>query len=66
MTHQLIVCTTDAKRLAVVDVPTKPSDRWVDHCAVVFGKWLLDHPGHRVMDARPANGNFVVWVAPLH
>ena len=64
--HQVIVCTTEAKRLAVMDVETKPTDRWVEHCAVVLGKWLFDNPGHRLLDNHVANGNMTVWVSKLH
>lgn len=64
--HQVIVCTADAKRLAVLDVETKPQDNWVEHCAVVFGKWMLDNPSHKILSSHISNGNFHTWVTPLH
>jgi hypothetical protein len=64
--HQVIICTTDAKRIAVLDVETKPGDYWNEHCAVVLGKWLFDNPGHRLLSNHVANGNMTVWVKQLH
>lgn len=64
--HQVIISTTDAKRLAVLDVETKPQDNWVEHCAVVFGKWMLDNPGHKTLSSHVSNGNLHTWVTTLH
>ena len=63
--HQVIVCTTEAKRLAVMDVETKPGDRWNEHCAVVFGKWILENREYKALSAHASNGNFTVWVTRL-
>ena len=64
--HHVVVCTTDARRLAVLDFETKPGDRWNEHGAVVFGKWMIDNPGHRLLDARFENGRMITWVELLH
>ena len=60
--HRVVVCNRSAQRLAVLDVETKPTDNWVEHCSVVFGKWMLDNPGHEMLQSHVANGAMTVWV----
>jgi hypothetical protein len=60
--HHVIICTKGAKRIDLFEVITNPSDNWVEHCAVEFGKWMLDNPGYTLLSSHVSNGNFTVWV----
>lgn len=58
--HQTIICSPDAKRLAVIDVEQQES--WVEHCAVAFGRWMLDNPGHKLLSSHVAHSDLTCWV----
>ena len=61
--HQVIVCNKDAQRLAVLEVGDIPKgDDWCFHAAAVFGKWMLDNLGNKMLAAHVAGGNYIVWV----
>ncbi len=61
--HQVVVVGTDSKRIFVTEVETSPGDNWAAHCAVVFGKWMHDNHGYKLMNTNLANGTLTAWVA---
>ena len=64
--HKVIVCSTESKRLDVLDVSMTVkqlcTENWGDHAHVVAGKWLFDNPSKELKSSHLANGNLYIWV----
>lgn len=61
MTHQLVIVTKEAKRVAVIDLKVLPNEDFVHVAKWTCSRWLHDH-GKSVASFHASNGQFTVWL----
>lgn len=59
--HQVVICNTQAKRLAVIDFETPVGEDWGAQAKSIAFAWMSDHDEPHLQH-HFANGVMTVWV----